>query len=174
MFWGVCLKDNNPSGQQEWRASVALTVPPSEGEKRVRGREGGRHVVNTCSLRGDWSSANLFTYRLTTQEPLFLPLPCHPPFIPRYLTFPFLASPAGRLPSSLLPCLFCLFQTLPTFLLPMFSNVISPFEWHLSFCSSCDLFLAYSDTRFFLFPARLTRTGIRSVSASFWGLRYFS
>lgn len=32
-FGGVCSEDNNPSGQRERRASAALTVPPSEGEK---------------------------------------------------------------------------------------------------------------------------------------------
>lgn len=81
-------------------------------------------MVNTCSLRGGWSSANLFTHRLTTQEPLFLPLPSRPPSIPRYLTFPSPASPASRLPWSSPPCLFCLFQTLPRFLLPVFSSIL--------------------------------------------------
>lgn len=109
-----------------------MTSPPSEREKkserergRGRGREGGSHVVNTCSLRGDWSTANLFTYRLTTQEPLFLPLPSHPPFIPCYLTFPSLASSASRLPSSPPPSTFVLpflsLLKLPKSLPPIFS-----------------------------------------------------
>lgn len=108
-------------------------------------------MVNTCSLRGDWSSANLFTCRLTTQEPLFLPLPSHPPSIPRYLTFPSLASPASRLPSPSPPCLFCLFQTLPKFLLPVLSHVISPLERHLSSGGSLTSVRLSSDTHPFLF-----------------------
>ena len=76
----VCFVDNNPSGQQERRAKAALTSPPSETEKKGRKEgeeegEGGGHVVNTCLLRGNWSTANLFTHRLTTQEPFFLSLP---------------------------------------------------------------------------------------------------
>lgn len=96
-----------------------------EGEEEGR-REGGSHVVNTCSLRGDWSTANLFTYRLTTQEPLFLPLPSHPPFIPSYLTFPSLPSDSGRLPSSsrtFLPFFFSASLANPNSSLPHFSPV---------------------------------------------------
>lgn len=113
----VVNKSEGPEPQ--WPAHHLREKKKSERERgRGRGREGGSHVVNTYSLRGDWSTANLFTYRLTTQEPLFLPLPSHPPFIPCYLTFPSLASSASRLPSSSPPpapssCLFCLFQSCP-------------------------------------------------------------
>lgn len=154
-------------------------------------------MVNTCSLRGDWSTANLFTYRLTTQEPLFLPLPSHPPFIPCYLTFPSLASSASCLPSSNPPSTFMVFLSLPN---PPPSH---PFS-HLWFFScllpqprtatlSTSPIMAASDKHqslhhvspnaFFLppssvsppsIPVRLTRIGIRSVSVSFCGLRYFS
>lgn len=38
-------------------------------------------MVNTWSVRGDWSPAKLFTHRLTTQEPLFLLLEGSPEIV---------------------------------------------------------------------------------------------
>lgn len=112
----VCVREiiipavNKSEGPEPCWPAHDLREKESE---RERGREGGSHVVNTCSLRGDWRTANLFTHRLTTQEPLFLPLPSHPPFIPCCLTFLSLAS---CLPSSYPPhllALFCLLQSFP-------------------------------------------------------------
>lgn len=156
-------------------------------------------MVNTCSLRGDWSTANLFTYRLTTQEPLFLPLPSHPPFIPCYLTFASLASSASRLPSSspppstfFLPFLSLpkLPKSLPPIFSPMFLLLPPPTTLNCHSCPPPPLCLLLtniyplrhiSPNTSFLPPpsitpslSRLTRIGIRSVSVSFCGFRYFS
>lgn len=112
-------------------------------------------MVNTCSLRGDWSTANLFTYRLTTQEPLFLPLPSHPPFIPCYLTFPFLASSASRLPSSSPPppqhLLLAFFvsskvaQIPPSYFLTYVSSPTSSHDPKLSLLSTSPIMSAFDE-----------------------------
>lgn len=155
-------------------------------------------MVNTCSLRGDWSTANLFTHRLTTQEPLFLPLP---PILPssRYLTFPSLGSSASPLlPSSsrllLATFVFSKLAQMPTsHFLTYVSSPTSSHNPKLSLCPpppSCLLLTDISPSvplprlsehffhAFFFclssFSLRHTRIGICSVSVSFCGLRYFS
>lgn len=118
-FGGVCSEDNNPSGQREWRASAALTVPPSEGEKEWEGEREGAMWLTLAH----WEATGARPTSSHTGWPhkslsFSLCLPILPSSL-RYLTFSF---PGPRRRASFVSFKLCsnsFFPCSPTLYLPL-------------------------------------------------------